>query len=239
MKQARGWWWPDHEKHLLDWLANPKNNVVINGRVAYQGKKQTAALACVPADRRRTAIDVGAHIGLWSYNLGHWFSEVKAFEPVAAHRACFARNVMSAEDEADAKRIGTSNEPLWDDETLVALYPYALGDHEDMVSIHTADTSSGDSWVKGKGDVPMKTLDSFGFENVDFIKIDCEGGEELVLRGAERTVKTWKPIICVEQKRDHAQAHFGLATLGAVKLLQDWGYKVAAEISGDYLMTCA
>ena len=221
MKQARGWWWPDHEKHLLDWLANPKNNVVINDRVAYQGKKQTAALACVPTDRRRTAIDVGAHIGLWSWNLAHWFKNVEAFEPVEAHRACWEKNMA-------ASRAG-----------IAKLWPCALGDHEDMVSIYTADTSSGDSWVKGKGDVPMKTLDSFGFENVDFIKIDCEGGEELVLRGAERTVKTWKPIICVEQKRDHAQAHFGLATLGAVKLLQGWGYKVAAEISGDYLMTCA
>ena len=46
------------------------------------------------------------------------------------------------------------------------LHPYALGEREDMIAIHTADTSTGDSWVKGKGTIPMKTLDSFNFTDV-------------------------------------------------------------------------
>jgi len=78
-----------------------------------------------------------------------------------------------------------------------------------------------------------------GLADVDFIKIDCEGYEENVLRGAIETIKRDRPVIIVEQKRDMATARFGLEPLGAVKFLQSLGYQVAQEISGDYLMVMA
>ena len=37
--------------------------------------------------------------------------------------------------------------------------------------------------------VPMKTLDSFNLTNINFIKIDVEGHEEFVLRGAVKTLE--------------------------------------------------
>ena len=74
----------------------------------------------------------------------------------------------------------------------------------------------------------MVTLDSLQLTEVDFIKIDCEGYEENVLRGAVETIERDRPVIIVEQKRDMATARFGLEPLGAVKFLQSLGYKVAA-----------
>jgi FkbM family methyltransferase len=218
MKFVDGWWWPDHERHMLDWLANQKNRRIINGRPAYQGKKQLAAVHYLPAEHRGIAIDVGAHVGLWSWNLAHWFKTVEAFEPVAAHRECWEKNMQPTPDGRAAK-----------------LWPCALGEREAMIAICTTDTSSGDSWIKGKGEIPMKPLDSFHFAGVDFIKIDCEGYEEFVLRGGAETIKRDVPVIIVEQKRDMA-TKFDLKPLGAVKLLQSWGYDIAEEISGDYIM---
>ncbi len=221
MKQELGWWFPDHEQHLPAWMRSPKGYLVLNGRPSYQGKKQEAALAAVRQRRGgplRTAIDVGGHIGLWSYNLAPAFQQVLAFEPVAEHRACFEKNVTAPN---------------------VGLFPFALGATEGNVSIHTAPTSTGDSWVKGAGDIPMRTLDSFPIEGADFIKIDCEGYEENVLRGAIETIKRDMPVVIVEQKRDMAASRFGLEPLGAVKFLQSLGYVVQQEISGDYLMVPA
>ena len=215
MKKVDGWWFPDREDHLPQWMASPKARMILNGRAAYQGKKQIAAISCCASERKRVALDVGGHVGLWSFNLAHAFQTVHAFEPVEQHRACFARNVEFPN---------------------VNLHACALGKEEGSVSIHTAPTSSGDSWVSGGGEIPMHTLDSFGFADVDFIKIDCEGYEENVLRGAEALLKEWKPVVCVEQKRDMANTRFGLAPLGAVKFLQTLGYGVEQEISGDYIM---
>lgn len=220
MKFIDSWWFPSHEQHLPAWMATPKARMIINGRPAYQGKKQLAAIAeCGRLGRTRLAIDVGGHVGLWSYNLAHTFGRVHAFEPVAEHRACFEKNIA---------------EPALVEKVI--LHPCALGMTEGSVSIHTAPSSSGDSWVKGAGDIPMHTLDSFNLENVDLIKIDCEGYEENVLRGAMDTIRRCRPVILVEQKRDMASSRFGLQQLGAVHLLQEVGYTIADELSGDYLM---
>lgn len=46
--------------------------------------------------------------------------------------------------------------------------------------------------------VPLRSLDSFGFERVDFIKIDVEGMELDVLAGAARTIERCRPQMIIE-----------------------------------------
>lgn len=213
MKQFQGWYLPASETHLTEWLSHPKNQVQLNGRLAYQGRKQMAALAL--CQQFRTAVDVGAHVGFWSYNLAKKFTKVMSFEPVVLHRLCFEANV-SAQN--------------------VTLFSRALGDRNAMVSMHTAPTSSGDTWVNGPGGIPMDKLDDYNFNDVDFIKLDCEGYELNVLRGAEETLKRCHPAVCVEQKPGKA-THFGLPTIGAVEYLQSLGAKLRKEISGDYFLS--
>lgn len=214
MKKIGHWWFPDHEMHLPAWMAHPKNNQVLHGRQAYQGVKQLAALA--QCKRFRVAIDVGAHIGLWSYNLAHDFATVFAFEPVAEHRACFERNLEG---------VGQH----------VHLHAMALGRITGHVAMHTEQGSSGNTTVSGKGDIPMRPLDDLELVDVDFMKLDCEGYEENVLRGGECLIATCRPVIVVEQKRDMA-LKMGLKTLGAVDFLKTLGYTVVKEISGDFIM---
>lgn len=216
MKHVDGWWFPDGESHLPQWMANPKVRTIMNGRAAYQGQKQKAAMEL--CTQFRTAVDVGGHVGLWSFNLAHAFENVVAFEPVAAHRECYARNTE-----------GLAN---------IELHACALGDREGSVSIRTEPTSSGDSRVDGAGEIPMHTLDSFALSEVDLIKIDCEGFEMFVLRGAEELLARQKPVIVVEQKRGHA-VKYGLGDTDAVPYLQSMGYRVAREMSGDFLMVPA
>jgi FkbM family methyltransferase len=213
MRLEDGWFWPDREHHMNAWVANPKNRMIINGRPAYQGKKQTALIDLCA--NFRTAIDVGSHIGMWTYNLAVAFDVVRCFEPMAEHRSCFARNV-----EAEN----------------VILYPLALGDRSAMVGMKTNETSTGDTYVQGDGDTQMEMLDSFEFQGVDCIKIDAEGFEENILRGGVETIKRCRPVICVEQKRDMA-CKFGLEPLGAVRFLESLGYVVVREIGGDYLLS--
>lgn len=54
--------------------------------------------------------------------------------------------------------------------------------------------------------VPMITLDSLQFKRVDFIKLDVEGMEMDVLRGAARTLDVTRPLMQVEwMARDRGQ----------------------------------
>ena len=218
MKFVHGWFFPDHEQHMPDHMASAKGYMKLNGRMSYQGKKQVAAMAA--CKQFRHAVDIGGHVGTWSYYLAHKFEHVSAFEPVGAHRLCFEANVLT--DEALAAKV--------------TLHDCALGKEEGSVSIHTSKGSSGDSYVDGTGSIPMHTLDSFGLGDVDLIKCDVEGGEYNIMLGAESTIKKWRPTVLVEQKRDHASSRFGSPPLGAVTLLESWGYRRVAEMSGDYLL---
>lgn len=219
MKQHQGVWFPDHEQHLLDWMT--KNGEIVDGRGTYQIKKLRAAIAHCRSFRR--AVDVGAHIGLWSMQLAKRFQWVAAFEPVAAHRECLYANIPGAEGD------GNSN---------VSVYQCALGDHEGTVQIETLPSSSGDSRVAldAPGEIPLHMLDQFQLRDVDFIKLDCEGYELFALKGGAQTIARDLPVICVEQKPGRAQ-RFGLPELGAVEwLTKQFGYKCVEKLSGDYVM---
>jgi FkbM family methyltransferase len=46
--------------------------------------------------------------------------------------------------------------------------------------------------------IDMKTIDSYNFSDVDFIKMDIEGSEKLVFYGAKKTITKFKPTIFYE-----------------------------------------
>lgn len=207
MKELNGIWVPDHEVHLELYAKQGEY-----GKWTYQGHKLLAALEYVKG--LGLAIDVGGHCGLWSKELVKIFDNVAAFEPVAEHRECYVKNVK------------TNN---------YALHPVALGDKEEFISIHTNLGSSGDSWVEGKGDIPVKLLDDYNL-TPDFIKLDCEGYEYFALKGGEEMLKRSHPCVIVEQKPGRAQK-FGLHETQAVTYLQSLGAKLRKEMAGDYILS--
>ncbi len=213
MKNYAGIWLPDAEQHLIDWMK--KKNTIVAGKPTYQYDKLAAAMKWVK--QFRSAVDVGAHCGLWSMHMARSFETLHAFEPLAEHRDCWEKNLEGSG---------------------ALLYGFALGDKDASVAIKTAETSTGDSWVDDAetGDIPMRRLDDFALGEVDFIKLDCEGYELPALRGAEQTLIRCQPCVIVEQKPGRAQK-FGFKETGAVHYLQDLGAKLRQAISGDYILS--
>lgn len=216
MKQELGWYFPDGERHLPEWMRNAKQ--MRGGVHQYQLTKYQAALKFCGS--RRLAVDVGGHVGQWSKNMAEDFEAVVAFEPVPAYAECWHAN-MSGLDHAH-------------------LFHYALGAAPGVVSLKCGTPGShGDTFVAAKADanaaidVEMRDLDSFGLGDVDFIKIDCEGYEIFVLKGGEETIKRDKPCIIVEQKPGRARK-FGLGDQDACALLKSWGALLRFEMSGDF-----
>lgn len=218
MKQHMGVWFPDHERHMLEWMSSPKNKTVWDGVGVYQGVKQKKSMEYVQRFRKfGVAVDVGGHVGLWSMHMAKRFQTIHAFEPVSGHRECYERNVKM------------------DGACKVLLYPYALGETEGLVRIATEHGSSGNSHVSGEGDIPLKTLDSFDFPEIDFLKIDCEGYELFVCRGARETLLRCKPIIIIEQK-PKSQGDYGIGQTDGIEYLKTLGAKLYEKYSGDYFM---
>lgn len=210
MKQVLGIWLPDGDEHFKSQLpAGP----VVGGKATYQYKKYLAALRCVEV--RNHAVDIGGHVGLWSRVMAMDFQKVTAFEPLAAHRECFARNVEAAN---------------------VTLHPLAVGAAAGTIQIMMPADNTGNSHVGECGEeCQVIRLDDAGLDKIDFLKIDVEGFEYEVLIGGESTIKDHRPVVVVEQKRNNAE-RYGRGQWDAVKLLKSWGMKEAEVISGDHIM---
>jgi FkbM family methyltransferase len=135
------------------------------------------------------AIDVGANEGVWAVDLATAYGTVLAFEP---NPETFARLCKRTENLINVQpyqaAVADTNEPQ-------LLRVYARSVHDSLEE----DVQSATSELLGRVLVPCIELDSIKFEhNVDFIKIDTEGGELRALLGMLGTIKRYLPALLVE-----------------------------------------
>lgn len=214
-QQYKGLWLPDREEYL-------KRDIDVSpffaGAGTIQWKKYAASIPHIKQFRH--AIDIGANCGIWTRVMARCFPLVSCFEPnPECHESFWLNN------------------PQDDPRSAVELFTCALGHEPGTVTLNTRLDSTGFTRADPAGDlaVPVRTLDSLDLSEVDFIKIDVEGWEHYVVRGAVETIQRWRPTMIIEQKPNNAERH-GLKQFGAVRLLEKWGAKQVAEISGDIIM---
>jgi FkbM family methyltransferase len=211
IKQVEGIWLPKDDTHFEKmFLRFPK----VGGKATYQYDVLQAGLTY--CRRRQVAVDIGAHVGLWARVLCDHFSRVLAFEPVFTD--CFRRNL--------------------EDKSNVTLYPVALSDRSGSVEMEVNEGNSGSTHVAsvptGRGEtVPTATLDSYGLADVDLIKIDVEGWEYRVLRGAGETLLRCRPVVIFEHK-GHEKAY--QETQGSVEYLRTLGAELFETTKKDVIM---
>ena len=126
-------------------------------------------------------VDVGTHIGKWSLLVSKTASEVYSFEPNPDIYKYLVANIKLN----DVKNVKALNIGLSSSSGKLRFF---------------ADTPehSGSSKITEDGDreIEVVPLDRFDLPEVELIKIDVEGHELDVLKGAERTLKNTKRVIC-------------------------------------------
>ncbi len=132
-----------------------------------------------------TVIDIGAHIGahtLYMSRMAGPAGRVYAFEP---------QKKLYRELVHNMQLNGALN---------VVPLRYAIGDTSGVIEMNmpTEGNEGGTSVGKGGDQAELRTIDSFGFDNVSLIKIDVESMEDPVLRGARQTILRSRPVLLVE-----------------------------------------
>jgi len=206
MKQVSGIFLPDAEAHMPQYLEASGG--------AYQPRQLHRSLEFVTS--WDLAIDIGAHVGLWSKALLERFKRVIAFEPMGELRACLELNVRS-------ERLD--------------VVPIALGAKPGAVSFEYDASHTGMTHVSPtrRGLIPVGRLDDFRLSGVGYIKIDTEGFELQVLEGARATLLENQPVIIVEEKF-HGVRHYGQKPYAAIEYLESLGARVLDRVIDDFIV---
>lgn len=163
-------------------------------RLAVAPEKEIELLP-VLCEKGTLAIDVGANKGLYVDHLRSVGANVVAFEPyphMAQQLRRFYRGSVNVQNVALSDKRGHAQLRL--PKNNVSWATLAETNRLEM-----ADTSRGIETL----DVEVRTLDEFEFRNVSFIKIDVEGHEEAVLKGAQATLIANQPCLLIEIEERH------------------------------------
>jgi FkbM family methyltransferase len=151
--------------------------------------REVVAPACRAA-QTPVVFDVGANVGDYSRLVRRHLPAalVYAFEPAAAVFKELERNLSAA---AAPERFRPFNVGLSDEEKTVELYSYTVeGDEQSLISSidRRLPTQVVSVEVSGSERINVRTLDAFceaeGVTRIDFLKLDVEGHEMSVFRGA-------------------------------------------------------
>jgi FkbM family methyltransferase len=157
------------------------------------------------------AVDIGAYIGVHTITMSRCFRTVHAFEPQKGIFQILCGNLalngglnVIAYNEALYDRAGSMR--LAPQERQEVPIPLCDG-QPDYDHIGNAAALSFDFVADGGGDVPAIALDDRALENIALIKVDAQGADLRVLRGAEETIRRCLPIVLFEWERDLALQH--------------------------------
>jgi FkbM family methyltransferase len=160
----------------------------------------------------RSAIDAGAYLGFHSVYMSRYFRAVHAFEPqVEMYRMLCANLLLNNCQNAVAVNAALYDAPgymrLADDSDQEIPIPKQDG-ALDYSRVGNAAALTFRPGTDGDG-VSVQTLviDQLGLDDVGLIKVDTQGSDLHVLRGARATIQKCRPHIVAEYERELARVH--------------------------------
>lgn len=179
-------------------------------------------------------IECGCHIGSHTIKMASLCEKIYGFEPMPA-----TYNVLQKNIELNSI-------------TNAIIYEKGVSDNKGTTTFHwIGDGDTGQcgldnnpmgkpQWIKATDEtinVELITIDSLNLDKLDFMKIDVEGYEPLVIKGGFNTIKKCKPVIIMEVWKNH----FGEVDINYTKQLfkelLDLGYEVEQALGSDFLFT--
>jgi len=168
---------------------------------------------------KREVIDIGAHIGFHSLYFSELFKSVYSFEASVVNYECLLCNTKIKKN--------------------INCYNFAIGETFSYCNINIPwdfpikeNINSGMGYISNGNEIEIRPLDSFKFNNISFIKIDVEGYEYFVLKGAIETLKNNKLLLMFESNGNERRYNKTYSDID--QFLISIGYKCITKIDQNY-----
>ena len=170
-------------------------------------------------------LDIGANIGYFSLVMADLVGEkgrVDAFEPLPFLYSLFEDSIRKNDL---ANRVVLNKKVLSSKDGLVSLCAANFGETPNNGGAHLS--SEAESLPMGHAvyECDAVRLDSLHFDSpVSFIKLDVEGAEPLVMKGAEICLQNHKPTILSEIHKEQLHRVSGTSSRDFMRMMKDYGY---------------
>ena len=208
MKIHKGWHFPDSEEHFIKYLEQQNTN-------EYQKEQRQTSLSFL--ESKRTAIDIGANVGLWAKDFCEIFHEVILFEPYKLNIECLKKNLENYQN------FQIFDCALSNKNSLGELYI-----HEKDLGANSLVPSNG---ITKTENIQLKKLDDFEFQNIDYIKIDVQFHELEVIEGSIDTLKNNNPVLCIESARRNEEELSYVKKFATI--LESLNYKIVGGVGKE------
>ena len=196
IEKINGFWVPSNDIHIENWRS---------GKPFTQNKCLIKFLDYCDSQSKKfnTVIDVGAWCGTWAKAIEPYAKRVIAYEPDKIHFECLQKNCT------------INCTPRME----------AVGSEMGKISL-TEDDFTQAKRVNKEGSIRLVTLDSTEYTNIDMIKIDVEGYEMEVLKGAKRLLDTVQYVMI---ELNNNSKKYGSSNRDIEKHLESLGFKVLMD----------
>lgn len=137
-------------------------------------------------------VDIGAHAGKYTVRMANKIrerGEVVALEPESFNFSLLAKNI----ERNGLENVTCINKACSDENGIVEFYR-----HNKYSTLHSIKVNKGGELQKVATCRLDSVLATLKIENVSFIKMDVEGAELEVIKGADETIRKYSPRIVFE-----------------------------------------
>ena len=176
------------------------------------------------ADKSKDALDIGVYRGVYSYKLSPYFKKIHSFEPNPLLFPYLERNLKKIITNIQLYNMALSDKNGKIDLKLPLRSKSIFKDNiEELFKLGAASIHPKKTFNKFRNiPVQISKLDNIKLgNNIKFIKIDVEGHEIEVLKGAEKTIKDNLPVLLIEIEKRHNQRNVE----DSISTINEFGYK--------------
>ena len=172
--------------------------------------------------KQTIAVDVGANTGIYSRWMAKFARKVEAFE---CNPVLISKLTKFLPENVHLHQCGLSSS---DGKTLLRFDPLNTGVGT-IEALNKLDQNPGIRTVT-ELEVPMRKLDDFQLDRVTFVKIDVEGHELEVLKGAATLIERDRPALLMEIEERHRPGNLEVVP----RWLREFGYRPnVLDVSGQ------